>query len=369
MKLLYDGRILFEQRFRELFPKHLSGPDKERLQDAKKALRDFIGILNEKDLPRITEPLPYYAILHGDGDRMGAVIDHEAGSGPVQHQKLSRALSGFADHVKMIVEETHDGSCIYSGGDDVLALLPLHTALDCARDLADDFAAVLNDFKDDNNNSPTLSVGLAIGHHLDPLQQTLALAREAEKTAKKEVPNRKQPEKNALAITLSKRSGTERTVKGSWDKTKEQGALDWRLHRFVFLLLQDELPNGVAYELQDLALRLRASKDPNDPNRSIFLEAQQAEAKRILRRKRPNQETISAKILDDFCGVKETNGTAARSGYLDLIDLEDWTLENLAEELIIARELARAIEQAGTMQEYATRHGFIERKEKRVDNA
>jgi CRISPR-associated protein Cmr2 len=162
-ELLYDGRILFAQRFRELFPKNLSEPDKERLKDAKRGVRDFIAALNEKDLPRVTEPLPYYAILHGDGDRMGAVIDHEAGSGPAQHQKLSRALSEFAGHVKSLVEERHEGSCVYSGGDDVLALLPLHTALDCARDLADAFAAVLKDFRDDKDNSPTLSVGLRLG--------------------------------------------------------------------------------------------------------------------------------------------------------------------------------------------------------------
>jgi CRISPR-associated protein Cmr2 len=201
------------------------------------------------------------------------------------------------------------------------------------------------------------------------LQETLVLAREAEKIAKKEVPNRKQPEKNALAITLSKRSGVERTVKGSWNKSNRRGALDSRLYRFVFLLFQDQLPDGVAYELQDLALRLKAPKDPNDADRSILLEAQQAEAKRILRRKRPMQETISAKILDDFCGVKKKNGMPARSGYLDLIDLDDWTLESLAEELIIARELARAIEQAGTMEDWAIRHGFIERKEKSADDA
>jgi CRISPR-associated protein Cmr2 len=358
--LLYDGRLLFADRLRELFG------DKQQLLEAKKALRTFIKALNEHDLPPVSEPLPYYAILHADGDRMGAVIDQQAEEGPAKHQDLSRELSGFADLVKTIVELNHEGCCIYSGGDDVLALLPLHTVLRCARDLADQFHECLKDFGDNEGQTPTLSVGIAIGHHLDPLQDTLALAREAEKIAKKSVPNQELPEKNALAITFSKRSGADRTVKGSWDRTKPGGALDDRLARFLFLLLENELPDGVAYELSDLALRLKPPKGSTSEEKAILLQAQIAEAKRVLRRKQPKhgkQQRPADKVLDYFCGRRAKESAPAILGIIDQVDLENWSLEGLADEIIVARELGQAIEQAGTKADFVQVYGLFNDKE------
>lgn len=169
------------------------------------------------------------------------------------------------------------------------------------------------------------------------MQDTLNLAREAEKIAKKQVPNKQAPEKNALAVTLSKRSGADRTVKGSWDKTKSEGALDYRLNRFVFLHLKDELPDGAAYELRDLALKLKPPKATTDEEikqRELLLAAQRAEAKRILKRKQAKQGQKT--LADDVYKYIHK-----------LIDSPELTLEELADEIIIAREFKKAIEQAG----------------------
>ena len=346
--LFYDGHLLFKERLRDFFPEtSVRGL-------AEKALGKFLESAFSTNEDPHPSPAPYYAILHADGDRMGAVIDFQAKGGHRQHQKVSSALNEFATQVERIVEENHYGSLIYSGGDDVLALLPLHTVLQCARDLAKSFETALTGICDEGHNSATLSVGIAIGHHLDPLQDTLALAREAEKTAKKEVPNKERPEKNALAITLSKRSGADRTVKGSWDSMKPERALDDRLARFVFLLLEDELPDGVAYELRDLALRLRPAKEASPEERETLLEAQIAEAKRILRRKQPKhgkREGPADEVLTYFCGRRDKESAPA-VGIIDHLDLENWTLEGLADEIIVARELAKAIEQSGTKGEF-----------------
>jgi CRISPR-associated protein Cmr2 len=364
--LLYDGHLLFKERLREFFP------DLRKREKAEVALSTFLKTLGTPELQN-PEPNPYYAILHADGDRMGAVIEHQAAKGLKQHQDLSTALSKFAAEVKTIVEKDFEGSCIYSGGDDVLALLPLHTALQCARILADRFAASLKGFSGhQDSKSPTLSVGLAIGHHLDPLQETLNLARAAEKTAKKEVPTSEAPEKNALAITLSKRSGTYRTVKGSWNKTKPARALDCRLNRFTFLHVEDQLPDGAAYELQELALRLKPPKDASADDRLALLQAQQANAKQILKRKQPKhgkKSTPATKVINEFCGVQDKDGKTVALGFIDLVDLEDWTLSNLADELIIAREFARAIELAGTRDDFAVLHGFTAESREAVDDS
>lgn len=361
--LLYDGHLLFKERLREFFPDQQKG--------AEAALSTFLKkALGTPDNPN-PEPNPYYAILHADGDRMGAVIDYQAAKGLTQHQKLSTALSNFAAEVKAIVEKDFEGSCIYSGGDDVLALLPLHTALQCARELADRFALSLVGFSDKDGKTPTLSVGLAIGHHLDPLQETLNLARAAEKTAKKEVPNNREPEKNALAITLSKRSGTDRTVKGSWNKTIPARALDSRLNRFTFLHLEDELPDAAAYELRDLALRLKPPKGASADDRLALLQAQQANAKQILRRKQPKhgmKPTPATKVINEFCGVQDKDGKTVAPGFIDYVDLEDWTLSHLADELIIAREFAKAIELAGTKDHFAVLHGFTAEDKKVIND-
>jgi len=125
-------------------------------------------------------PNPYFALLVADGDGMGAVIDYQTTISA--HQALSQALSQFAHEVGEIVTN-HEGALVYSGGDDVMAYLPLHTALDCARELAERFEEQMRDFKNQKEKSPTFSAGIVVAHHLEPLQDTLELARLAEKAA------------------------------------------------------------------------------------------------------------------------------------------------------------------------------------------
>ncbi len=74
-------------------------------------------------------------ILAADGDRMGELLDKMQAL--PAHQNISKALANFATGVPDIIRK-HQGHCVYAGGDDVLALLPLHTAIECSRELAGD---------------------------------------------------------------------------------------------------------------------------------------------------------------------------------------------------------------------------------------
>lgn len=301
----HDGHLLFEERLSDFFE------DDEPLKTAKKALRKLIkSAFNDK------RPMPYYALLLADGDRMGKAIDEQKSI--EHHRELSSRLTKFAKSVKRIVEIDYQGSLVYSGGDDVLAFLPLHTVLDCARRLADEFKDQLEDFKIDNQ-SPTLSVGIAVAHHLEPLSDALRLVRAAEKTAKS------VDGKNALAVTLSKRSGSDRTVKGQW------GTLDQRLSSFILLHRAEKIPDGAAYELRDLALRLKVDK--GDGKYKTLQDAMRFEAMRILQRKRAKQGEyeIDKDVLENF------------ESYLS----PENESEDLANELIIARIFADATELAG----------------------
>ncbi|RME12611.1 MAG: type III-B CRISPR-associated protein Cas10/Cmr2 [Ardenticatenia bacterium] len=249
-------------------------------------------------------PSPYYALLLADGDSMGKAID--AQTSPEAHRALSQKLSEFAQKVPKIVEK-HRGVPVYAGGDDILAYLPLHTALECVRELAETFQETMNAFTFDENGqqkSPTLSAGLVITHHLEPLRDALALVRAAEKSAKTVAG------KNALAITLNKRSGADRTVKDNLF------ALIERLETMRGWWLNETLSKGTAYELERLA---------RDMGGVLPAGALAAEAVRILERKRQSGGTqkINPQIIQTL------------KGWLAHIPLHE-----LAQEMIVANELA-----------------------------
>jgi len=269
-----EGSLLFEERLVDMVD------DTKGFETAIQELHKFFSYV-DKVCQSPARPYPYYAILHADGDRMGRVISKLAkgAEGLKNHRELSQALDSFARKVSSIVQdEKNKGALVYSGGDDVLAFLPLHTALTCAKQLAVTFAKDLAAFKDEQGNSPTLSVGLAIVHHLHPLSDVLNIARAAEARAKG-VPDRKDvPGKNALAITVRKRSGGEYTVADHWN------VLDTQIEAFSNDFAHDAIPEGTAYELREMVLRLTELPVSSD-NAETLQNAIQAEARRILQRK------------------------------------------------------------------------------------
>lgn len=300
----YDGHLLFEERLNDFFT------DKQKLKEAKKALRDFLEkAFNKK------KPLPYYAILLADGDRMGKAIDAQKDID--SHRRLSGKLSEFAKEVRVIVEDSYGGSLVYAGGDDVLAFVPLHTVLACAKELAEKFKEQLSGVQDEDSNTPTLSVGVAVAHHLEPLSDALELARKAEKVAKA------IEGKDALAVVVDKRSGASRIAKGKW------GTPDARLQKFVEWHCADALPDNAAYQLRDLAIRLESSKVTLDNERKTLEKAKQAEAIRILRRKRAEhgQNEVSENIVAQLT---------------EIFSSEEISVAELADELIIAKMFADA---------------------------
>lgn len=325
----YDGHLLFKERLKEFVE-----PDK--LPAAQDALVRFFA---QTGLPR---PSPYYALLLADGDRMGKAIDGLTTQ--ADHRRLSGLLTEFASIVPDIVRR-HKGSLIYAGGDDVLAFVPLHTALNCARALAADFNQRLKDFpiEDGEITYPTLSAGIAVAHHLEPLQDALTLAREAEKKAKG------IPGKNALAIIVDKRSGVSRVVADTWAN------IDGRLQTFIGWHCSDQIPDKAGYELRDLALRLEGSRvERRDGKGDAKAEAQytdereyldrakRSEAIRILRRKRAGHgvQELSGEVLTDLDEIL--------GDMLQRANSEDRThvVGRLGAELIIAKIFAEAESQS-----------------------
>ncbi len=162
---------------------------------------------------------------------------------PSYHLQFSAALSNFALHFAGRIVQNFQGRLIYSGGDDVLAILPAFTALDCARALRAAFRGedpgmpgmaspapgylTLDDCADDfkrpipfilPGSAADCSVGIAIAHFKSPLQDTVRAAQAAEKRAKK------LPNKAAVAITVMKRSGETVEWSARWEDAGVQAA-------------------------------------------------------------------------------------------------------------------------------------------------
>ncbi len=316
-----DGALLFEERLsayaREPQWQDKDEVEKKALPVEKNALSLLRAFLEEARKQGYGSPDPYYAILLGDGDGMGEVIDTLAKHGYAKHQELSGALDTFVGEAQEIIER-HSGAPIYIGGDDVLALLPLHTVLQCADEVAEAFAAKLGTVAAGLEQSPSLSAGIAIVHHLMPLSDALDLARATEKTAK-DVTG-----KNALAITISRRSGGDYTVKA------QRAALVERLKQFIGLFAADKLPGGVAYEIRDLVLRLDLERNTDER----VQQAAREDALRILGRKR----TAGGEPLDD------TTKKALQEivNPQEIVNAPSVSLLELAYELVVARALADA---------------------------
>lgn len=211
----------------------------------------------------------YYALLLMDGDRMGAwlsggenyaisyrdsfhskvrdgaqahVEKHEdlrkyfnskRALSPNRHLAISGALNDFSlTLARFVVEDEHAGRLIYSGGDDVLAMLPVmdllaamqqlraaYSGVACpdapferARDIEMNQGFVRLTQRDGEGRAvprlmrlmgsrATASIGAVIAHHQAPLGAVMRELRSAEKRAKNE------GGRDAFSLTVIKRSG------------------------------------------------------------------------------------------------------------------------------------------------------------------
>lgn len=302
----YEGAVLFEER--------LMNTDEIPLEDhARQAMLKILRNLYKQ----AGRPSPYFAILLADGDRMGASINgmHSA----EEHQKFSQSLSEFSQHAVPEIVEQHHGFVVYSGGDDVLAFLPIDTSLNCAAALSERFKTSLQHFAANAEEAPTLSVGLALGHCTEPLEDLLEMARKAEKKAK-------NPDRNGLAIYFQTRSGGDPIVlRQQWPD-----ALHTRLQHWAALHRKELISDKAAYDLRQLAWTYTNWEQSQQLN-----EALKVDVTRLLKRKKPGKGALSPELIEKLL---------SRSGSAQ--DLTPSSLMETANELILARHLAQAYQQA-----------------------
>ena len=293
----YDADLLYPDRVELTLRDAKDQDSKERLRDLKKVLRPL--------WKRYGEPGSYYALLLADGDRMGALLDKAQNA--EQHRAISSTLSTFANGVPATVRRFR-GHCIYAGGDDILALLPLDKALSCADTLRRNFAQCLVGLAHElNAEAPTLSAGLALVHRLMPLGRVRAIAKEAERLAKGDT----APDpRNALGIIIQPRSGAPLQWRSSWDETPAEQLTQWAGYFGSGLL-----PQALPYELRNITRRFLGA--------DRFAELLEGELRYVLMRK---HERGGAAPLDQALvrSLTEHAITWGMPGLIDFLLVTRW---------------------------------------------
>lgn len=325
----YDGQILYPSRLSKFLKPN---PDSDSCEDnlsgddlvSLKRIKEKVDQLQKSDNGcfGLKEPDPYLAILIADGDRMGKAISEIKTL--EDHREFSKNLSEFAKIARKIVESDNNGVLVYSGGDDVLAFLPVDKCLLAARDLHDKFGALklLKEDPDKAKDRLTLSVGIAIAHAFEPLEDLIEYGKNAEKAAKE--PNKDgQGDRNGLAVHLHKRGGGDPIrLREQW--IDDSSSLDKRLYKWAKMHNENELPDKAAYEMRELAEVYRNWKGTPKVDLENLIKA---DVKRMLKRKKP------AGAEDQKILIKEIDSI--------LKGLDSYQkVRHLADELILARKLS-----------------------------
>ncbi len=333
----FDGSVLLEGRARLMVRQAKRRDDSSAmgLEFTSKDVTDLQTIAalvqKVKTEQEYGEPQPYLAILLADGDGIGKLLssirDSEA------HRQFSSNLSLFSETAKELVDRQHCGCLVYSGGDDVLAMIPVDQALSCARRLHEEFRKTWKQ----GESAPTLSVGIAIGHCAEPLEDLLQYARIAERSAKK-------PLGNGLAIHLHPRSGSPIFVRGPWgDKTQE--SLDLRMSNWCQLFADKLISGRSPYDIRNLAFTY--ADWPDDDNTATAI---RADIRLVLSKKRPGgkkmDDSFYATHVEHLLSVERDFGEADSQHHAR----HHVGLMGLANEWLIARHIAASIRQAGDRQ-------------------
>jgi CRISPR-associated protein Cmr2 len=278
----YDGDLFFRETFspdRLQDDYRFTPEDLERYALSLEAIRLALEMLYEATRAR---PSPYYAILVMDGDSMGKHVG--SCTSAEEHSELSAQLITFAQKAQDIIK-AHQGTPIYTGGDDVLALLPLASAFQAVVKLAETYRQLFSGWtqKYPHHTLPfTASAGISVVHHRYPLGAALQAAREAERRAKG------VKDKDALAVAVLRRSGERTEMRSPWR------ALGSRFERLRAWFSNGALSSRFAYDVADSARRLKGLEEPF-----------RAELKRLLRRHRdeqkpnpPDPEEVADDLMD-----------------------------------------------------------------------
>lgn len=175
--------------------------------ESQKKIRGILRRIGETRLAdggRIGNPRSFYAMLLADGDRLGQLVADLGGPA------VSQGLRAFSGDVARITGN-HDGVLIYAGGDDVLVMLPVDSALGCADAMAQAYSTAFD-------GKATLSAAVVFGHVRLPLGAVLSEAHRLLDGSAKDANGR-----NSLAAAVIKGGGPHSCWVSTWDRRLQNG--------------------------------------------------------------------------------------------------------------------------------------------------
>lgn len=142
----------------------------------------------------------YYAIVRSDGDRMGSIISSLKDDGEIH--SFSENCLDYCSKISELVHKGYDGITVYSGGDDLLALLPVEngdckTIFDFVKDANEVFRKSFDEYK---NAGVSLSFGIFVSYVKYPLYEALEQSSKLLFGVAKE-------RRNAVAVHFQKHAG------------------------------------------------------------------------------------------------------------------------------------------------------------------
>lgn len=274
---------------------------------------------------KFTDKDKYYAVLLMDGDKMGDLINGETLEAtwedvlhpnlakrindgtvnsnvlknhfsekrtlnPALHAMISDSLNNFARFGVQPAIKNANGKLIYAGGDDVCAVLPLETAVSCAKKISESYTLSFAEYTKDGAGAIkklepsmkkigyhlgsgaegiSLSGAVIIAHHKQPLREVIQDAHRVLDDIAKEKTGR-----NAIAIRLKKRSGGDRDFSCKWNELNlfDSSKTVFQSFENICNAAKDEkISTSLLYRMQDL-----------EQSFSPLLEATEDNKKRIL---------------------------------------------------------------------------------------
>lgn len=189
----------------------------EEPEEAKKRRKELKVQLRGLTQKAKSRPVPFYAMLLMDGDNMGKLI------GEYEEEPISKALSAFTKDVRNIVRD-RNGVTIYAGGDDVLAMLPMPHAINCALSLSHKYERCFENIVPE----ATISAGLVFSHYHIPLSTVMREAHHILDDVAKD-----QNDRGSIAVSVLKNSGKYCQWTVTWNRLTDEKGGD-RIDDLVF---------------------------------------------------------------------------------------------------------------------------------------
>jgi CRISPR-associated protein Cmr2 len=189
---------------------HLDGISQFTSVSERRAVEDLSKALRDVNKSIKTSPSEFYAILLMDGDRIGEKVATE-------EAVVKGGLDKFAKSVVDYFSPENNGNAangvlIYAGGDDVLALLPVDSAIEAAQELRKRY----NDAFGAKGSQYTLSGAIVFSQYKIPFRTALKQAHTYLDAVAKEKNGR-----DSLAIAVMKPGGVAADWVSTWGMSVE----------------------------------------------------------------------------------------------------------------------------------------------------